>query len=435
MAKSYTSQAQIGEQGVGLIAQLVTEMGLIWHPRRIDHGIDGEVELVDVVGRSPLNRFILVQSKASSLPFPGEDERGFHFDATAEDVDYWRQANVPVILVCSHPATHEAWWAPITRAEATVGRRSSRINFDKERDRLGPQSVAALLSLDSQGAATSNANAPARRERLVSNLLMVERVADTIWVSPTWLRRPRDAKAILRSRGEHCNDWILADGMLFSFTHPSGTPLEHLVEGPPDGLDTSEWSESKDPDISRRFVRMLNQVFVDSRASDLRRHPDGWLFFRPTPDLTPRQVTVGRSKRGRTVFEQYTDRNEPDRVRHYRHYALKASFVRLDRQWFAELLPTYHYTFDGYREVPWASELRKGIKRLEKNDAVRRLVEFWASFLSRSQQEIFRPTDDRLVFGELLTLGVERGIHDPSWTPLKAPVQVPAIAQDERTLW
>ncbi len=64
MTKSYTSQAQIGEQGVGLVAQLVTEMGLIWHPRRIDHGIDGEVELVDVVSRSPLNRFILVQSKA-----------------------------------------------------------------------------------------------------------------------------------------------------------------------------------------------------------------------------------------------------------------------------------------------------------------------------------------------------------------------------------
>jgi hypothetical protein len=433
LSKTYSVQAQTGESGVVLIDQLVTEMGLIWHPRRIDHGIDGEIELVDPLTRSPLNRMIFVQSKASELPFPGEDAHGFHFDASPEDVDYWAQSNIPVIVVCSHPSTKEAWWASVTRAEPIGKRRTRRIKFDKKRDRLDKQSQSALLNLKASNAGGYTVRPPALRERLVSNLLAVERVAETIWASPTWLRRPRDAIEILRSRDGYCDDWILADGMLFSFTHPTGTPLEHLVEGPPEGIDTSEWSESKDPDVRRRFVQMLNQVLVDTRATDLRRHPDGWLFFRPTQDLRPRQVAVGRSKRGRTVFEQYMDRNDPDRVRHYRHYALKANFVAFDRQWFVELLPTYHYTFDGHREVPWASELLKGIKRLEKNDAVRRLIEFWAGYLGGGQQELFEATDYRLVFGDLVTFAVERGVHDASWAPLEPPEA--AAGDQEARLW
>jgi hypothetical protein len=92
----------------------------------------------------------------------------------------------------------------------------------------------------------------------------------------------------------------------------------------------------------------------------------------------------------------------------------RASFVRLDNAWFAELQPTYHYTFDGYREVPWAPELLKRIKQFEKNDAVRRLVEFWARYL-QSKNTLFADNDQRLVFDDLVSFAVERGIHDPAW--------------------
>ena len=49
---------------MALIGMLVAEMGFIWHPRRVDHGIDGEVELVSPDGAA-LNRVLLVQSKAT----------------------------------------------------------------------------------------------------------------------------------------------------------------------------------------------------------------------------------------------------------------------------------------------------------------------------------------------------------------------------------
>jgi hypothetical protein len=68
--------ARIGEAGMALIGMLVAEMGFVWHPRRVDHGIDGEVELVSPDGAA-LNRVLLVQSEATERRFAGEGDDGF----------------------------------------------------------------------------------------------------------------------------------------------------------------------------------------------------------------------------------------------------------------------------------------------------------------------------------------------------------------------
>ena len=45
--KTVTPQTIIGEQGVALIGTRCLEMGFIFHPRRVDHGIDGHIDLVE----------------------------------------------------------------------------------------------------------------------------------------------------------------------------------------------------------------------------------------------------------------------------------------------------------------------------------------------------------------------------------------------------
>src|SRR3954451_6241913 len=125
MAKTYTKQSESGEAGMALIDQRVVAMGFIWHPRRTDHGIDGEIELVDRDQRRPLNRTISVQSKARER-FPGENDETFHYVCDPDDVAYWTEGNVPVILVCSHPKTGDAWWAPVTEILKDPDRRRSR---------------------------------------------------------------------------------------------------------------------------------------------------------------------------------------------------------------------------------------------------------------------------------------------------------------------
>ena len=45
--KTVTAQTIIGERGVALISTRCLEMGFIFHPRRVDHGIDGHIDLVE----------------------------------------------------------------------------------------------------------------------------------------------------------------------------------------------------------------------------------------------------------------------------------------------------------------------------------------------------------------------------------------------------
>ena len=97
MAKKYTKQSESGEGGIALIDQRVTAMGYIWHPRRTDHGIDGEIELVDRAERRPLNRTISVQSKARER-FPGEDGEQFHYVCDEDDAAYWSEGTSPSSL-------------------------------------------------------------------------------------------------------------------------------------------------------------------------------------------------------------------------------------------------------------------------------------------------------------------------------------------------
>jgi hypothetical protein len=54
-------------------------MGYLYHDRRVDHGIDGEIELVSPNGDA-LNLVIMVQSKASNRPHTFETADSFPMD-------------------------------------------------------------------------------------------------------------------------------------------------------------------------------------------------------------------------------------------------------------------------------------------------------------------------------------------------------------------
>jgi hypothetical protein len=57
-------------------------MGFVWHERKTDAGIDGEIELRNPDTGEVANRFILIQSKARDRRFSGENDRSFHSSAS-----------------------------------------------------------------------------------------------------------------------------------------------------------------------------------------------------------------------------------------------------------------------------------------------------------------------------------------------------------------
>ena len=401
---------------MALIDRRVTAMGYIWHPRRVDHGIDGEIELVDQVHRRPLNRPILVQSKARQR-FAGEDTESFHYVCERDDIDYWMEANAPVILVCSHPDTDEVWWAPVSELFKDPSRRKSgKVIFDKSRDRFDSDASLMLLNLVIAGADGLKVVTTGKPERLTTNLLRVESLPQSIWATPTTIPGNAEAGEVLRRNGMFAVDWTVLDRTLFSFRRTDDETFASIIDGRAEEIDAAEWSQAKSSETTRNFVRLLNQTLAESFHEDLRRHAKRhYLYFRPTADLKPRILSTGKSRSGRTVFQAYMDRKDPDTVQHYRHHAVEIQFVRFDCTWFLELNPTYHFTSDGYRDLPWGAELVKGMKRREKNSAVKGLVDMWAHYLAGTDN-LFTSRDDLPIrFGTLETFMVDRGIDERAW--------------------
>jgi hypothetical protein len=144
-----------------------------WHDRRVDAGIDGEIDLRDPATEVALNRLILVQSKAKDQPFTRETATSFEFLCSPAYLAYWMDGNAPVLLVCSHPSTDEAWWVSIRDYFADPTRRASlRVHFDKRTMRFDASAATALFDLAMPAECGLYLPPPPRRELLTSNLLV-----------------------------------------------------------------------------------------------------------------------------------------------------------------------------------------------------------------------------------------------------------------------
>jgi hypothetical protein len=143
--KTVSRQALIGEGGVALIARRVNDMGFIYHDRRVDHGIDGEIELVAPDGTA-LNLVIMVQSKATTAPsFTFETPDSFQWTADSADLDYWLSGNAPVIVVLSRPREDAAWWFHVQAEFGDARRRAERSVVINKHDQAFDKNAAQAI--------------------------------------------------------------------------------------------------------------------------------------------------------------------------------------------------------------------------------------------------------------------------------------------------
>lgn len=410
--KKIDRSAQIGDSAVALIHVRVNEMGFVWHERKIDAGIDGSIELRDPATGQVNNRHFLIQSKGRDNRFPGETDRGFHFLCRREDVDYWMASPVPVLLVCSHPATGEAWWVHVQGWFADPGRRASgRVDFDKATMRFDASCSSRLLALaDPHGDA--HVPVPARKpETLTSNLLSVT-VPGGLYRAPASGRSPGDVYEALGEGGTPLrHDWLLRGGLLHTWHPTDGTPLGLAVDGPSERVETA--AAAGDADGQRLVVALLNNTFRHDQRLDCDWTADRkTIYFKATPRLEDRKI-LGGSGRPKLVFHAKRTA-DGGRVRYYKHAALAWQFLYVDGGWLCALEATHHYTRDGYRESDYAGELRAGLKRLDKNRAVFGNVKMWAAYL-KGEEDLLGPRDTVLGYGDLLGFGVDVGIDDKDW--------------------
>jgi len=410
--KKIDRSAQIGDTGIALIHQRVNEMGYVWREKGKDAGIDGEIEFRDPVTGEVTNRRLLVQSKASENRFPGETDRSFHYLCTDSDIDYWMNADRPVLLVCSHPSAGEAWWVHVQPWFSDPAHRASRrIDFDKATQRLDGDAAQRLADLaDPQGRPRTEMP-QARPETLESNLLPVA-LPPQVYSAACTAEEDRQVHEALREAGGHRADWVRHDGRLYCFSDPRASSLKLVITGDVDATPTAAFVQSE-PHGRQLIAWLLSNTLKQDTAADLDWDRDGgYLYFRATPELTTRKI-VGGSGKLRIVFQPKL--NKKGNVSYYMHHALRYRFISVADDWCCALVPEYHYTRDGHAESRFSASLRSGIKKIEKNAAVRGQVRMWAGYLRR-EEDLLGLGARVLEFGQLVTFSTSCGIDDAAWS-------------------
>jgi hypothetical protein len=432
--KKLSPQAVTGQRGVNLVEGVVLAMGCGWHAttQSVEAGIDGEIELVDPVTRAATNSVVRVQVKGTVARWQAETDTSFEYTVEERDLTYWLSGNTPVVLIVTRPQDREAYWVDVKSYFASpAAQKSRRVRFNKRTMAFTPDSLSELFAIALPKSIGLYFAPPPREETLFTNLLRVTRMPERLWLGETNLRPGKEAFQKLRERGlGEVEEFVIDNKRILTPHDLTDLRWRGLVErGSIEDFPASDWSESDDSDKRRLFVQLLNRCLY-ARAWQVgvaRRRDDDALFFRPTKDLQPRQVPFRSVKEDatRTVFKgyPYTKGERAGEIAYYRHAGCHPQFRRYDGRWYLELLPTYHFTSDGYRAHPRADTYAAKMKLQEKQGAVMYQLVMWASILRGSEEvdaglfsDLFSSnTYPFLGFGSLETLTLNVGIDEKAW--------------------
>lgn len=424
-AKTVPNSVFIGNEGAYLVPQLVNEMRFLWTPSgQFELGIDGTIEIVDPATAKGTGNIIKAQIKTTSQPWPEETDSGFAFPVRENDLTYWLTGNTPVILICCKAGAKEAFWVSIKDYFAKVERRHERkIRFSKQRDRFDANCRDALIQLSVPKDSGLYLAPLPKTETLYSNLLPVTNFPETIFFAPTTHSTDKELGTALRADNpDPPAEWIVTGGNLYSFHKLDAPPWNKVCDATKqDKLETAKWASSDDAALRRNFVRLLNRCFSQKLRGErvgFNKQRDCYYFLPDGAKEAPevrilKEMSLTRAATKTVVMARMSKKN-PGHVSYWRHLAIVPQFLRLDGTWHLEISPTYLFTVDGHRLSRFAEDNLKGIKKLEKNNAVLRNVLTWASFL-QPKTDWFATRYELLKFGPLMKTEVPAGIIDQEW--------------------
>lgn len=438
--KTLSSQGLLGQKGINLIEHIVLEMGSRWTPSGPNEvGIDGYIELFDPSSHLALGKTLAVQSKATS-EFVNETEETFDFWCDQRDLDYWLQGNMPIILIVSRPVLNEAYWVSVKDYFAIIEHRAStKIRFSKTTQRFSLASFRDLVDLARSPEMGLYLAPVPRRERLYSNLLPLIQFPPQIFIGSTSYRTPGEVWARLRRAGQNVDGaWILRDKNMLAFYDLSQAPWSDICDsGTVEEFDSSEWSDSYEPDRQRQFVQLLNRTLRSQLVPDVRYWPkeDCYACVGYLEEGRKRRSYESLKRRSPiSIVSKFQRTGSDGRTFEWlRHLAFRGQFRRLDGRWYLEITPTYRFTQDGYRLYRFHEDALKGIKRIEGNRAVLSAVLFWADYL-HPKNDFFAKKDLPLVFGDLPAFDIDVGINDAQWSA-RDPNALPDSASETNDLF
>jgi hypothetical protein len=116
--KRVTKSYQTGREGVLAVEQKVhKDLGWICRVQQEDFGIDAQIEVV--ANEKATGKIIAAQIKSGLSYFAHEDQTGIIYRGSLEDLDYWLNHDLPVIVILFDPDSQIAYWQHVTKAHVT----------------------------------------------------------------------------------------------------------------------------------------------------------------------------------------------------------------------------------------------------------------------------------------------------------------------------
>ena len=378
-----------GQRGELLVADRTLAMGFAFDGRtRLETGIDGFLELRDQQTGQTLANWIGAQVKTTDGgAYTHEDDNGFEYLLKADDLEYWRGSNIPVIIILVRLSDNSMYWKPV---DAGMMAEPRRLQFDKTQDRFDKSAadrIAALcIARDRLGSYV-----PPMRSGEAAHLTMVRVVLpEEIFVGPSLFASGREAARELATVDPHAPfDWVVRERRFLSFRDPRGTPLCEIVdEGSIEAVETELVALQDDVDEEYAFIDLLARTLSVQLDQYLTYDRESRaLYFRPLGQNRGRKYRY-RSLVNETSADVVTVwKGKNGQVGSVRHHAFVPRFQRIGDEWFLSITPTFVFTRDGYRPHYNAGALIAGKKRKEKEGAVRGQFIMWRHLLMASGEQ------------------------------------------------
>jgi hypothetical protein len=252
MTKTITRQQIAGSQGEAFVREPAHDMGFLFNPYgQPEAGIDGLLELRNSVTGEVKGQLVGAQLKTRDEgAYTAETDTAFEYLLDPRDVEYWRQSNLPVIIVLVQKRRCRHW-----PGYAAASFRQSERPFRQERARCHRRSMCfegrwGVWFPPLQGGEPGHIN-------------MVELILpESIFVAASPYKKGRQALTeLLAADARPPYDWVIRGGQFLSFSDPRGGPLEVVIDaGSVEEIPTDEIAFPDDEADERNFIEILHRT-------------------------------------------------------------------------------------------------------------------------------------------------------------------------------
>lgn len=423
MTKKITRQQLAGSQGEAFVRERAHNMGFLFNPYgQPEAGIDGLLELRDPATGEVKGQLVAAQVKTrDDGNYTAETDSAFEYLLDSRDVEYWRQSNLPVIIVLVHLGRTEAYWKSV---DAGTGPGTRRLLFDKAKDRFdaGAREAIATLCVAKGGWGVWF---PPLQGGEPGHLNMVEVVLpETIYVAASPYKTGKQALAeLLAAEARPPYDWVIRGGQFLSFSDPRGGPLEVVIDaGSVDDIPAEEIVFPDDEADERNVIEILRRTLGAQLDGLLSFSRDQKAFYFPAMPGSIERTYHYTSLRQRTSADVVKKYEKDGKLKFVRHHAFEPRFWRLGDSWMMSISPTFVFTWDGFRPDRFASGRLAGKKQREFNSSLLGQFVMWRNLLTglgaaAANAELFAEPERAAIlqFKALEVMTLPKGVPDELW--------------------